>query len=216
MGGVCGPPGDRTPNPRIKRPQHRLTPAVTRLQEQRGGPRQPPESPQLPQYRVTNRVTRRRRSSCRAGGTRTRDPGIMRPLAFATAVDPRRQDVAPTPLWPRWVTLLDAVSWHEPWHATRFSCGRPRSRHRLSSSPMTDPSRACSTCEPSAHRSRHGSPPGLVRRQMGAESAHEWGGDLEPDQRERVPGVTAEETTLGHMSGRLPVTPRGTGDNGRF
>src|SRR6266545_4520266 len=40
----------------------------------------------------------------------------MRPLAFATAVDPRRQDFAPTPLWPRWVTLLDAISWHEPWH----------------------------------------------------------------------------------------------------
>ncbi len=66
----------------------------------------------------------------------------MRPLAFATAVDPRRQDFAPTPLWPRWVTLLDAISWHEPWHATRFSPG--------SASPSRGNTGASQTASPTA------------------------------------------------------------------
>jgi len=52
----------------------------------------------------------------RAGGTRTRDPGIMRATSLVTLANSRLHQSGTRPLWPNLATSFDAISWHEPWH----------------------------------------------------------------------------------------------------
>ena len=63
----------------------------------------------------------------RAGGTRTRDPGIMRATTTPTPTNFRRQHYRIRPLRPPTPPQLDAVSWHKPWHTEPHWSGHRQS-----------------------------------------------------------------------------------------
>jgi hypothetical protein len=63
--------------------------------------------------------------------TRAHDPGIMRALTSPTMVNSRLHGWRIRPLWPPWTSLVDAVSWHEPWHGEGAGKRRRRAQAGL-------------------------------------------------------------------------------------